>query len=425
MPTGVPGFIESTTMETNVKDETVDLSAEVVDGEGDVDMERGTKRPFGDADDKKKKRRKKVSGPPLPKNALMQLNEIKPGLVYNLMSQSGPVHSPIFIMRVEVNGVVYEGNGNTKKKAKLECAEKALESFVQFPNAPQAHQAIGKPMQNTDFTADDGGNGFDFDQSAMAAAQGGPPQANGNAGAPGAPRPMVTQPAGKNPVMILNEIRPGTKYEFVSETGESHAKNFVMSVTVDNETFQGTGRNKRLAKTRAAQAALQKIFNLEFSASPDDADVVIFEGDDQLWMQYRPTKEQMRGHYEGKNPIMELGELYRGTIVFEATVVDETPGNSTFRCQVVMDEQAYEAFGPTKKAAKLAVAMTALQSLHDSGMYEQKVAEVEARRAEKRAKHEKRMQDIKAQRELQQQEEQQQQPYMAMQADISMVVPMQ
>ena len=68
--------------------------------------------------------------------------------------------------------------------------------------------------------------------------------------------------------MILNEIRPGTKYEFVSETGESHSKNFVMSVTVDGETFQGSGRNKKMAKARAAQAALQKIFNLEFTSSP-------------------------------------------------------------------------------------------------------------------------------------------------------------
>nr|2L3C_A Chain A, Double-stranded RNA-specific editase 1 [Rattus norvegicus] len=73
-------------------------------------------------------------GPVLPKNALMQLNEIKPGLQYMLLSQTGPVHAPLFVMSVEVNGQVFEGSGPTKKKAKLHAAEKALRSFVQFPN---------------------------------------------------------------------------------------------------------------------------------------------------------------------------------------------------------------------------------------------------------------------------------------------------
>ena len=68
--------------------------------------------------------------------------------------------------------------------------------------------------------------------------------------------------------MILNELRPGLKYEFVSELGESHAKNFAMSVTVDGQKFEGSGRNKKLAKSRAAQMALTKIFNLEFSLMP-------------------------------------------------------------------------------------------------------------------------------------------------------------
>ena len=248
------------------------------DAEGDTDMERGVKRPFpgGDADGaRRRKKKKKVPGPPLPKNALMQLNEIKPGLQYKLVTQSGPVHAPTFTMAVEVNGQCFEGTGPTKKKAKLLAAEKALASFVQFPNASEAHQAMGRQITGGDFTSDsaDVANLFNsFDPSApredgegMIVAT---PGMNGNGATVTSPRPVQPQPAGKNPVMILNEIRPGTKYEFISETGESHAKNFVMSVTVDSETFQGSGRNKKLAKARAAQAALQKIFNLEFSSSP-------------------------------------------------------------------------------------------------------------------------------------------------------------
>ena len=265
---------------------------EVVDGEGDVDMERGTKRayPGGDGDNaaRRRKKKKKVPGPPLPKNALMQLNEIKPGLQYKLETQAGPVHAPTFTMSVEVNGQMFEGAGTTKKKAKLIAAEKALASFVQFPNASEAHQAMGRQIIIGDFTSDSAMNSNtslfnNFDPGAQSEDETGMPMAvapSANTNGNGAPsnvlaaaaqqgnRPIPLQPAGKNPVMILNEIRPGTKYEFVSETGESHAKNFVMSVTVDGETFQGSGRNKKLAKARAAQAALQKIFNLEFSNVP-------------------------------------------------------------------------------------------------------------------------------------------------------------
>ncbi len=252
------------------------------DAEGDVDMERGQKRPAQGGDKGKGKKKKKMGGGmPLPKNALMQLNELKPGLEYKLENQSGPVHAPVFVMSVEVNGQSFVGEGSTKKKAKLIAAEKALASFVQLPNASEAHQALGRQIQTGDFTSDSAAdvnsslfNNFDPSSAAKGGDGGEQKGVNGSGGAgnqgttPLAQRPLPSQPAGKNPVMILNEIRPGTKYEFVSETGESHSKCFVMSVTVDTETFQGSGRNKKMAKARAAQAALQKIFNLEFTTSP-------------------------------------------------------------------------------------------------------------------------------------------------------------
>lgn len=245
------------------------------------------------------KKRKKTPGPVLPKNALMQLNEIKPGLQYKLLSQTGPVHAPVFVMTVEVNGQQFEGSGPTKKKAKLNAAEKALRSFVQFPNASEAHLAMGRTLTvNTDFTSDQADfadllfNGFETPAV--------PPEdpfylgsnGNGSLGTLGeypttlstagsnslaqAPLPPPASAAsgfsspagGKNPVMILNELRPGLKYEFVSESGESHAKNFVMSVTVDTQTFEGSGRNKKLAKARAAQAALSALFNMQLDQTP-------------------------------------------------------------------------------------------------------------------------------------------------------------
>ncbi|XP_008590768.1 PREDICTED: double-stranded RNA-specific editase 1 [Galeopterus variegatus] len=238
------------------------------------------------------KRRRKTPGPVLPKNALMQLNEIKPGLQYTLLSQTGPVHAPLFVMSVEVNGQVFEGSGPTKKKAKLHAAEKALRSFVQFPNASEAHLAMGRTLSvNTDFTSDQadfpdtlfngfetpdkleppfymGSNGDDsFSSSGDLSLSASPVPANLTQPPLPVPPPFPP-PSGKNPVMILNELRPGLKYDFLSESGESHAKSFVMSVVVDGRFFEGSGRNKRLAKARAAQSALATIFNLHLDQTP-------------------------------------------------------------------------------------------------------------------------------------------------------------
>ncbi|XP_027019997.1 double-stranded RNA-specific editase 1 isoform X1 [Tachysurus fulvidraco] len=259
----------------------------------------GRKRPLeegnnGHAHPKfRPKKRKKTPGPVLPKNALMQLNEIKPGLQYKLLSQTGPVHAPVFVMTVEVNGQLFEGSGPTKKKAKLNAAEKALRSFVQFPNASEAHLAMGRTLTvNTDFTSDQADfpdmlfNGFETpappeDSFYLSSNSNGSlnplgeypvPPVTGTNSLAQAPLPppstFNTSSSGKNPVMILNELRPGLKYEFVSESGESHAKNFVMSVTVDSQTFEGSGRNKKLAKARAAQAALSALFNMQLDQTP-------------------------------------------------------------------------------------------------------------------------------------------------------------
>lgn len=260
----------------------------------------GRKRPLEEGNNGhvhskyKPKKRKKVAGPILPKNALMQLNEIKPGLQYKLLSQTGPVHAPVFVMTVEVNGQLFEGSGPTKKKAKLNAAEKALRSFVQFPNASEAHMAMGRTLSvHTDFTSDHA----DFPDMLFNAFETTAPvddpfylssNSNGSFCSLGIEYPLLPSPipnliqtplppppssflspsSGKNPVMILNELRPGLKYDFVSESGESHAKNFVMSVRVDAQNFQGSGRNKKLAKARAAQAALFSLFNMQLDQAP-------------------------------------------------------------------------------------------------------------------------------------------------------------
>ncbi|XP_055587067.1 uncharacterized protein LOC129739612 isoform X3 [Uranotaenia lowii] len=131
---------------------------------------RGTKRknsvnlPSGNA--AARKRRKMVQaqlkagldpGPgdqlPQTKNTVAVLNELKRNLVYNLESQSGPVHAPLFSMSVVVDGQKFIGHGRSKKLARIEAAAAALRSFIQFKDG--ATLTPIKPLHNVDFTSDD------------------------------------------------------------------------------------------------------------------------------------------------------------------------------------------------------------------------------------------------------------------------------
>lgn len=231
---------------------------------------------------------KELSWSVAPKNALVQLHDLRPGLQYRMVSQTGPVHAPVFAVAVEVNGLTFEGTGPTKKKAKMRAAELALRSFVQFPNACQAHLAMGSGAgPSTDFTSDQA----DFPDTLFkefepaAPSEAFPGRRPADAGLlssacrrgrllghpldlvgparPERPRPGPAAPGERNPVVVLNELRSGLRYVCLAEPAEKrHAKRFVMAVSVDGRTFEGSGRSKKLAKGQAAQAALQALFNI-------------------------------------------------------------------------------------------------------------------------------------------------------------------
>ncbi len=69
--------------------------------------------------------------PPQAMNALMRLNQLKPGLQYILISQTGPVHVPVFTMAVEVDGKTFEASGPSKRTAKLHVAVKVSVTFTE------------------------------------------------------------------------------------------------------------------------------------------------------------------------------------------------------------------------------------------------------------------------------------------------------
>uniref|UniRef100_A0A3P9LK48 Interleukin enhancer binding factor 3 n=1 Tax=Oryzias latipes TaxID=8090 RepID=A0A3P9LK48_ORYLA len=211
---------------------------------------------------KKKKRLQKKPAeekaePPQAMNALMRLNQLKPGLQYKLISQTGPVHVPVFTMAVEVDGKSFEASGPSKRTAKLHVAVKVLQDMglptgvdvkaaepAAKADEPAAATPAEEPKPATIPAETPAATNVDQPEPAEAARQQGP----------------ILTKHGKNPVMELNEKRRGLKYELISETGGSHDKRFVMEVEIDGQKFQGTGSNKKVAKAYAALAALERLF---------------------------------------------------------------------------------------------------------------------------------------------------------------------
>ena len=60
--------------------------------------------------------------PPPTKNAVVALNELRPGLEYRLLEQKGPTHLPTFVMQIQVNGQIFKAEGRTKKQARSRIA---------------------------------------------------------------------------------------------------------------------------------------------------------------------------------------------------------------------------------------------------------------------------------------------------------------
>ncbi|XP_053229254.1 spermatid perinuclear RNA-binding protein isoform X2 [Podarcis raffonei] len=187
-------------------------------------------------------------------NALMRLNQIRPGLQYKLLSQSGPVHAPVFTMSVDVDGTTYEASGPSKKTAKLHVAVKVLQAMgyptgfdvdMECTSSDEKSDTEGKNETVSSNSSNNTGNSTMDTSAALEVRTQGP----------------ILTASGKNPVMELNEKRRGLKYELISETGGSHDKRFVMEVEVDGQKFRGAGPNKKVAKASAALAALEKLFS--------------------------------------------------------------------------------------------------------------------------------------------------------------------
>ncbi|GFS81359.1 double-stranded RNA-specific editase 1 [Trichonephila clavipes] len=243
-------------------------------------LKKGKKRKAKGGESPSKKQ--KASFP--SKNALMQLNELKPGLKYIVESTTGPAHNPQFAVSVEVNGTKYIGKGNSKQLAKHAAAQTALESFVQFRNTPKVFTALNQPMGQMDFTTDTKNAGFSFS----------PPELEEDrlhrqikvdtSGSPDSKNlvKILSEAAKKNPVMLLNEIHPGLDFKLVEENNIVPSQRFRMTVEVEGLLYEGTGPNKKMARASAARSVMSNLYKVSYNThgfsffAPDSADAELF-----------------------------------------------------------------------------------------------------------------------------------------------------
>uniref|UniRef100_A0A8C9Z6Q2 Spermatid perinuclear RNA-binding protein-like n=1 Tax=Sander lucioperca TaxID=283035 RepID=A0A8C9Z6Q2_SANLU len=162
----------------------------------------------------------RMTDPNHPMNALMRLNQIHPGLQYRLLSQSGPVHAPVFTMSVEIQGTTYQASGNSKRTAKLQVALKALQAlgFV-----------LGGDGDVDSLSADEKSDGEGKNDRMSTSSSSTSITSSTDTQEVGTPGPILTA-GGKNPVMELNEKRRGLKYELISESGSSYDKRFIIEL---------------------------------------------------------------------------------------------------------------------------------------------------------------------------------------------------
>ncbi|XP_070491357.1 double-stranded RNA-specific editase Adar isoform X3 [Chironomus tepperi] len=200
---------------------------------------------------------------PQPKNAVAILNELKKNLVYELESQEGPYHAPVFTMSVLVDGQKYIGQGKSKKLARIDAATCALRDFIQFKDQQIKNGVIGmmcgrvvqaantnNALNNNydyDFTSDDHIENTEITKSIVTA---------------NSQNKITTE---KGPVMLLYELFTDITFNCTQTVGPQHAK-FKTIVTVNGcQQFEGTGPSKKLSKNAAAKAALASLCNISFS----------------------------------------------------------------------------------------------------------------------------------------------------------------
>lgn len=88
---------------------------------------------------------------------------------------------------------------------------------------------------------------------------------------------LLSQLIGKNPLTIIGEMQIDAGYRLLAKSDDPLNPMFAVEAVVEGETFRAGGNSKKLAKARAARAALCKLYNLEFGISESKLSAFCFK----------------------------------------------------------------------------------------------------------------------------------------------------
>ncbi|XP_005098097.1 RISC-loading complex subunit tarbp2 [Aplysia californica] len=208
---------------------------------------------------------------------------------YDLIANEGAVHEPTFIMRVSVGDrAVANGKGSSKKKAKHAAAQSALNILMGVSNGQE--EAV-KDEPNT----------------------------------PAAPAQSKDDEVG-NPIGELQEftqkklLKPPI-YEFVTEQGPPHAREFICNIKLGKFVDKGTGRSKKTAKRTAAARMLEQLRALtqdkESEKQLDDSDE---DEEIPLGFDSKTSYSSLKQSKGNKNPVspqsaLEIQRFYEKVMI--------------------------------------------------------------------------------------------------------------
>ncbi|GLV32982.1 DISCO Interacting Protein 1 [Carabus blaptoides fortunei] len=258
-----------------------------------------------------------------PKNPLMVLNELVGGHKFTVLEKDKLptdqyyLEPDMFLASVLIDGVEHVGYGKNKAAAKSAAAEVALKHLIltklrnvsnKLSNTTTTTSSVA--ASSSTIVADTGLMECDGDVSMSSAGEADSETGSAcpddediswlpiasfamyklfsswdtagildeqqvqdvrapvNTGTPVAKRPAKELPLNPhlmNPVMLLNQMKPGTTYEDVAKEGNSPYTIFTVRTTVDGHEFYGKGGNKKMARKNCAYAACSKLFGLHYS----------------------------------------------------------------------------------------------------------------------------------------------------------------
>ncbi|XP_068699552.1 RISC-loading complex subunit tarbp2-like [Montipora foliosa] len=169
---------------------------------------------------------------PTAKSPVSELMELcmRMGIVcsFETISETGPTHQRLFMMRCSVGDIISQGSGSGKKKAKHEAARVALNKlkesqlYADYVNQWTTISALA-PHNN---------------------------------------------PVGHLQEVVLKKGLQKPEFEVSNGDGPPHQRTFEAKVTIGNLLCSGKGRSKKESKRKAAEAMLSTISKTNLSMEP-------------------------------------------------------------------------------------------------------------------------------------------------------------